>query len=234
VARHPGRFGFFAALPLPDIEGSVREMDFALDVLKADGIAMFTSYGNRWLGDAVFRPVFEELNRRTAVVYTHPLTPDCCSAILPELSPGVVEYGTDTARTIASLVFNGVPAQFPDVRMIFSHGGGTMTSLIDRFVYEARRNPRAAQNMPNGVLYELRRFFYDTAQVTSVGPMSALLKTVPLSQILFGSDFPFRDTREQIDGLRTSGAISDAELRTILTENAVRLLPRLSRLRPQR
>jgi predicted TIM-barrel fold metal-dependent hydrolase len=128
------------------------------------------------------------------------------------------------------LVFNGVAARCPDMRIIFSHGGGTMTSLIDRFVYEARRNPQAAQNMPKGVLYELRRFYYDTAQVTSAGPMSALLKTVPLSQVLFGSDFPFRQSREQIDGLRASGVLNERDLRTIMTDNEVELVPRLASL----
>jgi 6-methylsalicylate decarboxylase len=230
VSRYPRRFGFFAVLPLPDVEGALREIAYALDTLKADGIALFTSYGNKWLGDVAFRPLFDELNRRKALVYTHPVTPECCSAILPELSPGVVEYGTDTTRTIASLVFNGVAARCPDMRIIFSHGGGTMTSLIDRFVYEARRNPQAAQNMPKGVLYELRRFYYDTAQVTSAGPMSALLKTVPLSQVLFGSDFPFRQSREQIDGLRASGVLNERDLRTIMTDNEVELVPRLASL----
>jgi predicted TIM-barrel fold metal-dependent hydrolase len=175
--------------------------------------------------------LFDELHRRKAVVYTHPLTPECCTAILPELSPGVVEYGTDTTRTIASLVFNGVAARCPDIRIIFSHGGGTMTSLIDRFVYEARRIPEAAQKLPNGVLYELRRFYYDTAQATSVGPMSALLKTIPLSQVLFGSDFPFLPGREQIDGLRASGAVSEREFRTITIDNSIKLMPRLASLK---
>ena len=109
----PGRFGLFAALPLPDIEGSLREIAYALDTLKADGIGLMTNYGDRWLGDASFAPVWEELNRRKAVVYTHPNTPTCCTNLKDEVGAGTIEWATDTTRTVASLLFSGTARAIP-------------------------------------------------------------------------------------------------------------------------
>ena len=130
AADYPRRFGVFAALPLPNIEASLREIEYGFDTLKADGIALFTSYGNKWLGDPAFNPVFEELNRRNAVVYTHPNTANCCRNLLPNVGDGAIEWGTDTTRAITQMIFGGAAARYPNVRMIFSHGGGTMPFLI--------------------------------------------------------------------------------------------------------
>jgi 6-methylsalicylate decarboxylase len=115
VRDYPGRFGLFAALPIPDIDGSLREIEYAMDALKADGIGLLTSYGNRYLGDAMFAPIWEELNRRKVVVYTHPLAPACCSNLQNSTPLAVVEYGADTSRTISSLIFTGTAARYPDI-----------------------------------------------------------------------------------------------------------------------
>jgi predicted TIM-barrel fold metal-dependent hydrolase len=104
MADHPGRFGLFATLPLPNIDETLKEIAYSFDVLKADDVCMMTSYDNKWLGHAHYAPVMEELNRRKAVVYTHPTSAACCKNLLPEFREPVVEYGTDTTRTIGSLV----------------------------------------------------------------------------------------------------------------------------------
>ena len=135
VQDHPGRFGMFAALPLTDVEGSLREIEFGLDVLKADGVSVFTSYGNLWLGDPAFEPVMAELNRRKAVIYTHPDAPNCCrDPMVPEIREPVIEYGTDTTRAIARVLFSGTALRYRDVRWIFSHGGGTAPFLAERLI----------------------------------------------------------------------------------------------------
>ncbi len=143
VADYPGRFGNFAMLPLTDAEGSLREIAYALDTLKADGIALMTSYGDKWLGDPLFLPVMEELNRRKALVYTHPTAANCCVNLVPTQQPVMIEFGTDTTRTIADIVFSGNARRFPDIRWIFSHAGGTMPFLIERFVRNPLLDPKA-------------------------------------------------------------------------------------------
>lgn len=226
VTDFPGRFGMFATVPVPDVEGSLREIEYALDVLKADGIGFMTSYGDKWLGDPAFTPVFEELNRRRAVVYTHPTTPACCARLVRGVPPSTIEFATDTTRTIASLLFGGTATRFRDIRFIFSHGGGTMPFLTGRFIRLAADNKEAAARLPNGPVPELRRFHYELAQAAHPMALAALLKLVPVSQVLLGTDFPFRTGAEVLDGLSQQG-FSAGDLRAIERDNALALLPRL-------
>lgn len=225
---HPGRFGLFAVLPLPDIEGSLREIEYAFDTLKADGIGLMTSYGNRWLGDAVFAPIWEELNRRKTVVYNHPHVPACCGNIRNDTPVSVVEYGADTSRTISSLIFSGTAARFPNISWIHSHGGGAVPFLLDRFTYfEAGMKPDIRQKiMPNGLMHELRKFYYDTAQANHAGALAAIRAMVPETHIMFGSDFPFRSASAVVEGLNAY-KFSGREMAAIERENALRLIPRL-------
>ena len=224
---YPGRFASFATIPLLDAEGSLKEIEYALDALKADGISLMTSYQDKYLGDGAFAPVWEELNRRKALIYTHPLSPECCRNIKSEVPPAVVEYATDTTRTIASLVFSGTAARYPGIRWIFSHSGGTMPFLLSRFIrHETDMKERAKERMPKGLMYELKKFYYDTAQGNHSGALAALMKIVTPAQVLFGTDFPFRDGAEEIEGL-ASFRFRPKDLRAIERENALRLLPRL-------
>jgi len=222
----PGRYGLFAALPLPDIEGSLREIEYAFTTLKADGIGVMTNYGDRWLGDASFAPVWEELNRRKAVVYTHPNTPSCCRDIKDEVGPGTIEWATDTTRTAASLLFSGTAARYPDIRWILSHGGGTTPYLLGRFVRQEVEMKEKEQRLPKGLMYELRKFYYDTAQANHPGALDALLKLAPISQIMYGTDYPFRTAAEESEGLKAQ-RFPSKDLLAIERENALRILPRL-------
>jgi predicted TIM-barrel fold metal-dependent hydrolase len=225
---HKGRFGSFAMVPLTDTDGSLKEIEYALDTLKAEGIGLLTSYHDKWLGDPSFRPVMEELNRRKAVVYTHPTTADCCVNLQHGIPPGLVEWGTDTTRAIVGVVFSGDAAKFQDIRWIFSHAGGTMPFLIERFQQQVIRVPASRAAVPNGVETELKRFHYDTAQAANPAAMSALTKVVPLSQIVLGSDFPYRHSAEYVTGLRNTKLFSEADLKAIERDNALKLLPSLA------
>jgi predicted TIM-barrel fold metal-dependent hydrolase len=226
IADHPGRFGLFAIVPLPDVEGSLREIAYALDTLKADGICMMTDYQGKFLGDAAFTPVMEELNRRKAIVYTHPNRNDCCRNMIPDVPDPVVELGTDTARTITSIMFSGTAAKFPDIQWIFSHAGGTAPGLMQRFtsLFNARKDlqPR----LPEGPAHYMQRFYYDTASATTVHPLAALTQLVKPSQILFGTDYPFGPAKAVAAGLRATGLFSADDLQAIERGNAARMMPR--------
>ena len=227
VSDHKGRFGLFAVLPLPDVQGSLEEIAYAFDTLKADGVGMLTSYGSAWLGDKSFVPVLEELNRRKAVVYTHPTDAACCQNMVPGAANQMLEWPTDTTRTIVSLIVSESATRYPDIRFIFSHAGGTITSIAGRLL-----GPTAGPDVfakpaePNSRLYHLRRFYYDTAGASNPVTMQALKALVPVSQILFGTDAPFFDGAPQVRGLQSSG-FTAPELADIERQNALRLVPRL-------
>lgn len=223
-ADNKGRFGSFATLPMPDVDGTLREIEYALDTLKADGVCFMTSYGTRWLGDAAFAPVMEELNRRKAIVYTHPTTADCCRNTVRDVPATVVEFGTDTSRTITDIVFSGTADRCRDAKFIFSHAGGTLPYLTERLVRLPVQNPAMQKRVPRGVLTELKRFYYDTAWSAHPMALASLTKLVDVSQILFGSDYPYRTGEDHVKGLRAYG-FSAADLRAIGRDNALRLMP---------
>jgi predicted TIM-barrel fold metal-dependent hydrolase len=225
AADHPGRFGMFAALPLPDVEGSLRELEYGFDVLKADGIVLFTSYRDKWLGDPAFEPVMEELNRRKALVFTHPEAPLCCRNLIPGINEAVIEYGTDTARAIARLLFTGTAYRFPDIKWIFSHGGGTIPYLTGRIATMSGQQKGLATLAPQGIEYEMRQLYYEIAASANAPAMAALMKLAPLDHIMFGTDYPFVQTEATLAPLEKLG-LSATELRAISRESAAKLLSR--------
>ena len=224
VADHRGRFGLFAAIPLPDSEGSLREVEYALDTLKADGVGLMTSFEDKYLGDPAFAPVYEELNRRQAIVYVHPTQPNCCTGLVPGVTVSTIEYATDTSRTIASLVYSGTAARFPNIRFVFSHGGGTMPFLLGR--YERLAAERKDARLADGAAPQLKKFYYEIAQANHSGALDALLALVPISNVLFGTDYPLRPASEAVEGL-SAYKFTDAQRLAINRANAERLVPRL-------
>lgn len=228
IRDHPARFGFFAAMPLPDVDATLAEIAYAYDTLKADGVGLFTSYGGMWLGHPTFRPVMEELNRRRAVVSVHPTAADCCRNLsyAPNVGPGTIEYGTDTTRAIIGIAFNGDSARFPNIRFIWSHAGGSAPFLAGR-IDGASSNAKEA--MPNGFLAELKRFHFDVAGAANRGALASLREIVPPSQIVFGTDFPPGGSSASVArSLSETGLFNAGELQQIGRENAVRLLPRFA------
>jgi 6-methylsalicylate decarboxylase len=185
---HPQRFGFFASLPLPDIDRSLVEIEYVLDGLKADGVGFMTSYVDRWPGHESFTPIFDELNRRKAVVYFHPTTAACCGNLQPELHAGFLEFPFDSTRAIASLLYSGTLTRCPDIRFIFSRGGA-LGAVHSRLLAQAAQ-PAIAARFPRGALFELQKLYYDLASVTNRPSFSALRELIPDKQFLFGTDYP--------------------------------------------
>jgi len=222
---HQGRFGVFATLPILDIDGSLREIEYALDTLNADGIGLMTNIGDRWLGDPHYDPIFAELNRRKAVAYTHPIAPACCNNILPGVNDSVIEFATDTTRAIARLLFSGAAARYGDIQFIFSHAGGTMPFLFERLETAPVIDRRLADKVPAGVRGYLTRFHYDIAQAAHPAALAALARVVAVAQILFGTDFPFRTAADHARLLAEYG-FDASDRRAIESDNARRLLPR--------
>ncbi len=224
---YPGRFGLFATASLPDVDGTLTEIAYALDVLKADGVCLLTSYQGKYLGDPAFAPVMDELNRRKAVVYAHPVRPDCCRDLLPDVATPVLELAHDTTRTIASLLFSGTVTRCPDIRFIFSHAGGTAPFLTERLVSWAAARKDLAPRLPDGPVAALRRLYYDTAQAAHPYALSSLMKLVAASQVVFGTDFPFVTAAKTGQGLIDYG-FAPADLRRIERDNAAAMMPRFA------
>jgi len=223
IKDYPGRFGLFATLPLPDVEGALLELEYAFDKLKADGACVLSSYGGKYLGNPAFAPLMDELNRRKAVVFCHPFCAACgTQTVLSDGQNRGVEFVFDTTRTIVSLLSNGTVAKCPDIRFIWSHGGGTVPYITSRL-------NGVAQQLPKGLIYELQKFYYDTAQAFNPYTMPSFKKLVPPSHILFGTDFPLGGGSGLAvsKGLIDNGGFSESELRGIDRENALVLLPRL-------
>jgi 6-methylsalicylate decarboxylase len=225
VSDHKDRFSLFAVLPLPDVEASLREIEYAFDTLKAEGVGLLSNWGNKWLADESFKPVLDELNRRKAIVYTHGAAPSCCGgSYLPGVPETTIEYNTDVSRTIVSLISSGTASRTPDIRYILSHGGGTITALTGRFLgNEATADNLAAKPKLDSRLYHLRRFYYDTAASTNPVNIQSLKMLVGTSQIVFGTDHPFGNSANIAAALQKVGLTAD-ELRGIDRDNAVRMM----------
>jgi 6-methylsalicylate decarboxylase len=226
ATSHPGRFGVFAMLPLPHIDESLKEIAYALDTLKADGIGILTNYGDKWLGYSYFEPIWDDLNRRKATVYTHPVDANCCVNLVQGVPQTAVEWGADTTRSITSLIFSGTSQKYRDINWIFSHGGGGLTAFAERLLVQMVTTPPYQGSFTRTMVQtELNRFHYDTAQVSLAGTLAALAKLVPVSQIVYGTDFPYRTAVEHSNGV--DAIFDEADRERVNRENALRILPRL-------
>ncbi|MDB5958228.1 MAG: hypothetical protein JWP60_4836 [Ramlibacter sp.] len=223
VGDYPGRFGLFATLPMTDVPATLREIAYVFDVLKADGVGLQTNYGDVWPGNPMFDPVWEELNRRKAVVYFHPLVAACCGRLSVGTFPAVIEVPHDTTRAVTSLMLAGALVRNRDIKWLFSHAGGTVPMLAGRMAFFFKARPDAQAIAPDGFEAEFRRLYYDTANATDAAPMAALLKLVPESQVVYGSDYPYVPMDAQVTALR-SLKLADSTARAIEVGNARRLL----------
>src|SRR5277367_5354808 len=231
VQARPDRFGAFACLPLPDIEGSFSELSYALDVLKLDGVVLFSNARGVYLGDEKFDAIFDELERRRAVVFVHPTASPDPAAHALGLPDSLIDFVVDTSRAIAHLHYTNTFARTPHIKYIFSHAGGTIPYLASRFAVVDEMNVIDGQAERGTAADTFRRLYWDTALSWRDPVLELLRSVVGLDRVLFGTDFPYlrRDlaigSREHVARTR---ALTDVERAAVLGETALKLLPRIA------
>ena len=233
---HPGRYGVIAALPLPQVDTSLEELRYALDVLHADAVGLFSSYEGQYLGEQRFVPVLEELNRRRALLYVHPMAPACCTTLVPGVGPGTLEAPTDTARTVESLLVSGTLSRLSGIQFVIAAGGGTLPFVGERMVAAATQAGRSVPEdrrsdfAPDTLRAALARVYIDTAGVTNTADWAALMNFTTPGRLLFGSDFPNAtdvSCLEQLRVMQQRFGLNSAESGAIEYGNAQLLFPRL-------
>ena len=231
--NRPDRFGGFAALPLPDIEGSLQQLEYALDVLELDGVSIFTNAGGSYLGDGRFDPIFAELQRRAAVVFVHPTaSPDPIAHTLG-LPDTLLDYPVDTSRAIAKLHYSNTLARTPDVKYVFVHAGGTIPFVASRFAIVDEMDVIGGAQERGAFADVLPRLHWDTASAFTDPVLHMLRSVTGLENVVFGTDYPYPTNAISIGGLRqlqNTAELDDDERAGVLGASAVRLIPRLGRV----
>ena len=228
VADHPIRFGAFAILPLPDVQGALLELEHALDVLRLDGVVLLSSHSDgSYPGDPRFEELMRELDRRRAVAFVHPVVPKSSQGIGLDVPGFIGEFTFDTTRAAMNLVWTGTVERCPHVRFILSHAGGTTPYLAVRMNGMAL-SPAFRERAPKGVLHYLQSFYYDTALSANPHALRSLQELVGPDHVLFGSDFPFAPeaiAKASIEGLARYDGFDAAALHAVEHSNALALLP---------
>lgn len=225
VSEQPTRFGNFATLPLPDVDGAVLEARFALDELEADGVVLLTSYDGAYLGDAQFAPLWQALDERAAVVFIHPGHP--LIATLPDVLGPLVDYPFESTRSAVHMVFNGVLDDYPHVKIILSHAGGFLPFAVTRFcLLQSALAPRGPS--AEALEAKFKQFYFDTALSTSVYALPSFLAFADPARILYGSDFPYAPAFVGTRFTELLDAGAGGHSASINRANAARLFPRLA------
>jgi predicted TIM-barrel fold metal-dependent hydrolase len=195
IRSRPAQFAALACLPLPDLDAAMSELEYALDVLKLDGVAVFTHTGQSYLGDPKFAPLLEELNRREAYVFVHPALPVHATP-LTQYPTWLYEFPFETTRCIVDLIYSGTLERNPNIRFQFAHQGGTIPFLAGRIASLPARSPKEAgfaDRAPKGALEYLRHLYYDTGLSNNAAAIVATLEITSFDHLVFGTDFPYAD-----------------------------------------
>jgi predicted TIM-barrel fold metal-dependent hydrolase len=233
ISDNPSRFGAFAVLPLPDVNGSLKEAEYALDTLKLDGVVMLASHiDGTFLGDNKYDDLLAELDKRKTVVFIHPTTHPTSKELQLNIPEGIIEFPFDTSRAAFNLVWTGAAERYSNIRYILSHAGGTVPFLAWRFSlleYDYRFRKRA----PLGPMAYLKSFYYDLALSANPYALRSLQELVGPEQVLYGSDNPFANSylvANGIDFIKKYDGYSEEDRKLIFRSNALKLFPRLQRL----
>ena len=233
VSRWPSRFGAVATLPGQDADGVATEIVYALDILQMDGVSTSTSINDVHLGEPQFDPWFEELNRRGATLFVHPTFTKASHTLLIGLNPSVLEFMFDTTRMIANMVATGAKKRFSNIKIISTHGGGTIPYLANRIqVLEHAFGVGTGrlELSPEEVREGIASFYYDLTAATSEAQIGAILKLVPASQLVMGLDYPLMPKSTFAPAIADIGrypAFNKADLQSLSYGNAGRLYPAL-------
>ncbi len=234
VADHPGKFGAMGFVSLPDVEAACRDVAYALDTLKMDGINLQSHTGERYLGDPEEDELYAELDRRKAVIFVHPQRPPVKGMPRYAFPAGYTELTFDTTRAIANMLYTGMLAKFPNIRWIMPHMGGVAPFLLFRLSC-IEDDPKARDKVPEGVETYLNRLWYDVAQSPSALALNALLEIADPSRILFGTDYPSarpaeKVMRDTVAAVRSFEGFDEPLRAKIMSGNAQALLPRFAGL----
>jgi predicted TIM-barrel fold metal-dependent hydrolase len=230
VRAHPGRFGHFASLPLPDVDGALAEAAHALDVLGSNGVAVETNHDGAYLGNARFEPLWRELDDRDAVVFVHPTSPSCHEAVSLGRPRPMLEFLFDSTRAISDLVFNGVLSRYPRIQWVFTHGGGALPLLADRMELFRTVFGIGATDGPT-VQEQLQGLWFDMAGSPFPHQVPVLTTTFGYDRLLYGSDYcwtPAAGAVAQIASVDAAEQPAGGTWRALTTRNALRLLPELA------
>jgi aminocarboxymuconate-semialdehyde decarboxylase len=233
IHERPERFGGFACLPLPDVEGSLVELSHALDVLKLDGVVLFSNARGVYLGDAAFDPLFEELERRRSVVFVHPTASPDPAAHALGLPDALLDFVADTSRAIAHLHYSNTFARTPNVKYIFSHAGGTIPYLASRFAVVDEMGAIGGQRERGTAADTFRRLYWDTALSWGDPILQVLRSVVGIDRVLYGSDFPYLRHDLAVSSRKHIGrtqVLADPERAAVLGQTALALLPRIAQV----
>ena len=225
VRQQPHRFAGLATLPLPDVDGALEEIAYALDDLGLDGVALLSNVDGTYLGDPVWDPVFDELERRGAYAFVHPTQPATPSP-MPDAPVWVQEFPFDTTRAIVNLIYGGTLERCPSIRLQLAHLGGTVPFIAHRVAEWAGRDPSRAAAAPQGALTYLRRLYYDTGLSNNAIALAAVRELGVIEHVVFGTDWPYAVLPEEGDP--APGLDLAAGERGMVDEsNAAALVPRL-------
>jgi predicted TIM-barrel fold metal-dependent hydrolase len=225
VANHTNRFGFFASLPLPDVDGALNELTYAFDVLGADGVVLLANVCGVYLGDDSFTPVFDELHRRKAVVFVHPSVPPGVDPVTG-IPPYAADFLLDTTRAAVNLARTGTLERCPDITPILSHAGG----FVPYAAYRLSAPASATGDARHGRSL-LRRYWFDIALSGSPSALPSLLAFADPGRIVYGSDWPYAPDTTVAGFTRMYERFElDDDVRSgIDRDNAEQLFPRLAR-----
>ncbi|MCK9908522.1 amidohydrolase [Microbacteriaceae bacterium K1510] len=235
VSAAPDKLGFFATLPLPDVDGALRQMEYALDTLKADGVIFLSNQNGFYVGDPAFEPLYAEMHRRSVVAFVHPASPAYVPTLRLNLWAAYVEYPFETTRVGANLIYNGIMARYPGIKWIMAHGGGAIPylSVRLRLMEESDKGvPRFIDRVPEGVAPYVKAFYFDVAMAAGAAPLAALAEATDPSHILYGSDWPYLErsyVSDQQDSLVNLPQFQDGALRSLEWRNAAGLFPRFAK-----